>query len=204
MSKKVDLRVKRTRKMINEAFLKLIQKKRFDSVTIQDIADEALINRATFYLHYEDKHDLLNTMSNTIIQELTDELNPVQHIQEQEVQLERLQTTIEKVYGSVEKNLSFFEVMFGVHGIHNFRTNLEEVIREHFSQKFADLGVRPEDYQIPKDLISHFIGAAFVGVVHWWLKQDTKPSSKEMAQQLSKIITGGPMQAAGFKIDKQP
>ncbi|WP_408009194.1 TetR/AcrR family transcriptional regulator [Pseudalkalibacillus sp. A8] len=202
MSKKMDLRVKRTRKLINEAFLKLIQQKGFDSVTIQDIADEALINRATFYLHYEDKHDLLEKMSNSVIDELTSVLNPVLHVKGQEVQIEKLRTTIEKVYESVEKNQVFFTVMFGEHGIYNFRNDLEEVIRENFSKKMTELGVRPEDFQIPKDLILHFISAAFVGVVQWWVKQNTKPSSQEMAMQLSKIITTGPMQAAGLKLEK--
>ncbi|MCF6411446.1 TetR/AcrR family transcriptional regulator [Pseudalkalibacillus salsuginis] len=203
MSKKMDLRVKRTRKLINEAFLKLIQQKGFDSVTIQDIAEEALINRGTFYLHYEDKYDLLEKISRSAIDELTSVLNPVLHVKEHEVQIEKLRTTIEKVYESMEKNQVFYTVMFGEHGVYNFRNNLEEVIRENFSKKMIELGVRPEDFEIPKDLILHFISAAFVGVVQWWLKQSTKPSSQEMAMKLSKIITAGPMQAAGLKIEKQ-
>jgi AcrR family transcriptional regulator len=52
MLKKTDLRVIRTKKMIKESFIDLIQEKGYESITIRDIADHALINRATFYLHY--------------------------------------------------------------------------------------------------------------------------------------------------------
>ncbi|MEH7395415.1 TetR/AcrR family transcriptional regulator, partial [Priestia megaterium] len=47
MLKKTDLRVIRTRKMIKESFIDLIQEKGYESITIRDIADNALINRAT-------------------------------------------------------------------------------------------------------------------------------------------------------------
>lgn len=56
--KKVDLRVQRTNKHIMEAFIRLVEHKGYDQVTVQDIADEAMINRATFYAHYKDKQDL--------------------------------------------------------------------------------------------------------------------------------------------------
>ncbi|MFZ3108240.1 MAG: TetR/AcrR family transcriptional regulator, partial [Lactococcus raffinolactis] len=49
MTKKVDLRVKRTNKLITQAFIKLLRSKTFDKITINDISDEAMINRATFY-----------------------------------------------------------------------------------------------------------------------------------------------------------
>ena len=52
MAKKMDLRVKRTQKMIVEAFMKLVVEKGYDAVSVQDIADEAMINRATFYANF--------------------------------------------------------------------------------------------------------------------------------------------------------
>jgi len=59
MVNKNDPRVLRTRQLIKEAFSVLLQKKGFDAITIKDIAQEAVINRATFYAHYEDKYALL-------------------------------------------------------------------------------------------------------------------------------------------------
>lgn len=56
---KKDPRALRTRKWIMDAFIELSSKKEFKDITIKDITTEALINRATFYYHFEDIYDLL-------------------------------------------------------------------------------------------------------------------------------------------------
>jgi AcrR family transcriptional regulator len=53
-----DLRVRRTRMMIQQAFMELLEEKGFQSITIQEIADRAMVNRATFYDHFADKYAL--------------------------------------------------------------------------------------------------------------------------------------------------
>lgn len=55
-----DLRVRRTRKMLMQALIELTIEKGFAALTVQDIADRAMINRATFYRHYLDKYSLLD------------------------------------------------------------------------------------------------------------------------------------------------
>jgi AcrR family transcriptional regulator len=58
-----DPRVLRSRQMLTEALLRLLGRKEFDDISIQEIADEATLNRATFYLHYPDKNALLQAMT---------------------------------------------------------------------------------------------------------------------------------------------
>ncbi|WP_263351673.1 TetR/AcrR family transcriptional regulator [Acidicapsa acidisoli] len=58
-----DPRVLRSRQMLMESLLRLLIRKEFDDISIQDIADEATLNRATFYLHYADKNALLQAMT---------------------------------------------------------------------------------------------------------------------------------------------
>ena len=58
-----DPRVLRSRQMLMESLLRLLTRKEFDSISIQEIADEATLNRATFYLHYPDKNALLQAMT---------------------------------------------------------------------------------------------------------------------------------------------
>src|SRR5215470_13637762 len=53
-----DLRIRRTHKFLQEAMIELIAEKGFDAITVGDIAERAMINRATFYRHYQDKYDL--------------------------------------------------------------------------------------------------------------------------------------------------
>ena len=58
-----DPRVLRSRRMLMEALVRLLTQKEFEDISIQEIADEATLNRATFYLHYPDKNTLLQAMT---------------------------------------------------------------------------------------------------------------------------------------------
>lgn len=59
---RVDPRVKRTRRLLQQAFVALIAEQEFEDITVQDIVARAEVNRATFYLHFEDKFALFSTM----------------------------------------------------------------------------------------------------------------------------------------------
>src|ERR1700686_856208 len=58
-----DPRIVRSRHMLMESLAKLLVRKEFEDISIQEIADEATLNRATFYLHYSDKNALLQAMT---------------------------------------------------------------------------------------------------------------------------------------------
>ena len=65
-----DPRIVRSRRMLMDALVKLLDKKEFDDISVQDIADEATLNRATFYLHYPDKNALLQAMTDARFRDL--------------------------------------------------------------------------------------------------------------------------------------
>lgn len=56
---KTDRRSLRTRQMLTGAMVELMRQKRYDSITVQEITDQANIGRSTFYAHFTDKDDLL-------------------------------------------------------------------------------------------------------------------------------------------------
>ncbi|MGI4831786.1 MAG: TetR/AcrR family transcriptional regulator [Janthinobacterium lividum] len=58
-----DRRVLRSRRMLIDALGKLLKKRDFNELSVQEIVDEADLTRATFYLHYPDKGALLEAMS---------------------------------------------------------------------------------------------------------------------------------------------
>ena len=62
--KVVDLRVRRTRHLLQQAFMELLKSKGFQAMTVQDIAERAMVNRATFYDHFVDKYDLMERSIN--------------------------------------------------------------------------------------------------------------------------------------------
>ncbi|WP_462394824.1 TetR/AcrR family transcriptional regulator [Lentilactobacillus parabuchneri] len=71
MTEAETLTQKRTRRIIKQAMINLLQSKRFDDITVKDICDSALIHRSTFYRYYQDKIDL----ADDILHDLTSELS---------------------------------------------------------------------------------------------------------------------------------
>jgi AcrR family transcriptional regulator len=65
-----DPRILRSRRMLMEALSRLLKKKELEEISVQDIADEATLNRATFYLHYPDKNALLQAMTESRFRDL--------------------------------------------------------------------------------------------------------------------------------------
>jgi AcrR family transcriptional regulator len=65
-----DPRILRSRRMLMDSMAKLLIKKAFEDISIQEIADEATLNRATFYLHYPDKNALLQAMTESRFRDL--------------------------------------------------------------------------------------------------------------------------------------
>src|SRR5947209_4148058 len=57
-----DPRVQRTRQLLIQAFMALVQEKQhIHTISVQEIAARATVNRATFYAHFEDKYALLES-----------------------------------------------------------------------------------------------------------------------------------------------
>ena len=70
-----DPRQKRTRRLLQDALRKLLQEKAFEDILVQDIAEVATVNRATFYDHYTDKFTLFEAMVAGDFHELLKERN---------------------------------------------------------------------------------------------------------------------------------
>src|SRR5450755_1760174 len=67
-----DPRILRSRRMLKDALASLVIKKEFEEISVQEISDEATLNRATFYLHYPDKNALLQAMTDVRFRDLVE------------------------------------------------------------------------------------------------------------------------------------
>jgi AcrR family transcriptional regulator len=61
-----DLRIRRTKKLLQEAMIALTVEKGFSNISVRDITERAMVNRSTFYRHYLDKYDLLDQYLNEV------------------------------------------------------------------------------------------------------------------------------------------
>lgn len=66
----MDLRIKRTRTSISNAFIELRSRKPIEKITVKELADLAFINKATFYQHYRDIYDLSDSLEIELIENI--------------------------------------------------------------------------------------------------------------------------------------
>lgn len=64
----MDLRVQRTRRSIINAFLELRAQKPLEKITVKELSQKALINKATFYQHFSDIYELSETLEDEVIE----------------------------------------------------------------------------------------------------------------------------------------
>lgn len=72
---KEDLRVTKTKKLLYETLISLMEEKSFEEIKVSDICKKALINRSTFYSHYSDKYELFMELINALKLSLFNSLN---------------------------------------------------------------------------------------------------------------------------------
>src|SRR5215471_1669467 len=70
-----DLRIRRTRKLIWEALLSLLQEQAFATISVRAISERAMVHRATFYTHFQDKYALLEYGIGEAFQQIVQELH---------------------------------------------------------------------------------------------------------------------------------
>jgi AcrR family transcriptional regulator len=74
IKKSKDLRVRRTKKWLQDALIQLMREKPFRELQITEIADHAQVSRPTFYLHYHSKEELLLSLVDQVFAEFLNEL----------------------------------------------------------------------------------------------------------------------------------
>ncbi len=74
---KTDARVKYTVKVIKEAFLKILENKPITKISVKEVAEAAEVNRATFYSHFSDCYDLLESIENDLLNDFRNSLKYV-------------------------------------------------------------------------------------------------------------------------------
>ena len=182
--------------MIKEALLSLIQTKEFSKITIQNIANQALINRATFYLHFLDKYDLLDKITEEVFHELSDLIKPTSYIIDNSVDSEKLQNMLILIFESVNNNISFYKAILGNYGVIEIKKKLHELIKSKFKSEFSTVNSKG---QIDSEFIAQFTTSALLGMIIWWVESEQMYSTKYMAKTLTTIILNGPLQAIGFE-----
>lgn len=178
MMTKVDRRITRTQSAIKQACLELMAEKKFDSLTIQEIADRANVNRATVYLHYLDKFDILDKIVDEHIHNMID-------ICDSNTEMDWIESTIHCME-YLEKNYLFFSTMLASEGAPYFRNRFLQYNINEF-KKDVDL-TKSNISDQSEDVVVEFAAHAYVGIVEWWIKNGMPYSTKEMAKKVGDLL----------------
>ena len=72
----MDIRIARTDRAIEQAFMELREKNPLEKIKIKDLCAMACINKSTFYAHYEDIYALANALENKLIESYPGQCTP--------------------------------------------------------------------------------------------------------------------------------
>ncbi len=180
--KRLDPRIRRTRRLLQQAFLELMQKKSFQSISVQEIAERATVNRATFYAHFEDKYDLLDAyLREEFRQWLADRLPQTEDFGPRSLR-QLIVTVLEflaQVDGHCAPNEKQVEPMFEV-----------AVQDELYKFLLAWAKNSPPPRQAPETAAMVTSWAIF-GAGLQWSRGGMRPSPQEMADQIIAVLAGG-------------
>ena len=76
MEQKLDLRIRKTYLALHNAFVSLLEEKRFEDVTVNELCDRAMIRRTTFYKHFADKYEYFAFYIREVVAEFQNRLAP--------------------------------------------------------------------------------------------------------------------------------
>jgi AcrR family transcriptional regulator len=160
-----DRRVRRTRKLLHDAFISLVLEKGYEKTTIQDILDRADVGRSTFYAHYRDKEALLTASFDEIGEHLQRELAKIT-AGPLDV---GLPTAL--VFEHAYRKQRVYRALCGTQGgalVQRYlRRHLGDVLRERLRPHFAKSGT-----EVPADVAAEFYTAATLGLLVWWIDHD--------------------------------
>ena len=198
-AKKTDWRTLRTEKMIIEAFNELIEEKGYDAVTIQDIANKAMINRATFYAHFSDKQALYEKIISVAIEAFTSVISDDQLINGKKLKVKHVEKVLTQVYINIKKNKKFFFVISENNDF--IRQNLDDILYEKYHEIFDSLKITENKLEVPIDFIIEYMTSIFMGTLHWWLNADTEMSPDNLAKLVIKLVANGHLTVLGIEIE---
>lgn len=182
--RKPDPRAESTRRQLAAAVLDLASQRDLNLITVSDIANRAGVNRATVYLHSADRDSLLvgaleSWMSR--IAELAAQCCPSRP----DTNVTAPPDQLVGLFHEFERDATLFRRILGANGSGKLVHHLQNVVREHVRRHLPE---REDPGGVPHDLRAAFLSGALLGVVGYWLGQDTTPSAVEVADSTWKMI----------------
>ncbi len=183
---KLDPRVRRTRKWLQEALLSLMLTKPFSKISIAEITDHANLSRPTFYLHYKTKEELLIAYLDGIYESFMDDM-------EQYIDFIAQGKLAVKLYEQVAENATFLRSLIDSEVSNLVMEKMQnycyDVIKKLFDQEPLKSNHNLTD-NVKDFTVSSMAGSTYAMSMQW-LKKDMPLSPKEMGELTMRLLRPG-------------
>lgn len=196
MRKHQDIRARFTRKLLQDTLLALLAEKRFEVITVGEIAERAMVNRATFYRHYQDKYALGNSLFQEAIDQLACDLRaPLKPPSASEG--EGVITLLTTSFTHIAEYSRLYRVM-----VSNawFTAKMHDTLAELLGKR---LSLPPRSSQnavegMPEELAVASLANWLISMIRWWLENGMPYPPRQMARWCTTFISSGLFQAMGI------
>jgi AcrR family transcriptional regulator len=170
---KTDRRSRRSRRLIVDALLALMQEKRYDRITVQEIIDHADVGRSTFYAQFRNKEDVLVSEIARVIDLLHEQRrasmqDPAEHLLPGAEFFQHVQAT-QSIYPTLLRGLATDPHYLAVH----------RYLRDHAAQQLA-LVAGSRTLAVPQEIIADYLAGTLLTLVHWWLDHGMRYTPEQM------------------------
>ena len=181
---------RRTKQVIQQSFMQILEKKPFESMSVGDIAKAANMNRGTFYLHYKDKFDLLEQIEQQLFGDLGNYIDELQahYVPDQTFEKGQAQLAA-SLFSFIEAHSPTLRIFLSDHGRAGFHIRF----RDAFSEKVRTNLEKNESFKshlkAPMEFFLAFITSAFLGLIEQWIQNGLDKTPQEMTAVYIDIIS---------------
>jgi AcrR family transcriptional regulator len=185
---KQDRRSLRTRRMVNTAMLELLFERSYENITVQDILDRAEIGRSTFYTHYFDKADVLNSIAEQMLEMLSAQLA--------QRKAGAIVPALE-LFEHVQQHEQYFRAMLRGHTSALFWEAAQTAIAQSIEQSLRKSHLDNVSPAISWAVIGQCLAGAILALLKWWLETETPYSPAQMERIFERLALPGVREAIG-------
>lgn len=183
----MDRRQIKTRQAIFTAFVKLLESKRYEKITVQEILDEANIGRSTFYAHFETKDELLKAVCKDLFGHVIDSAMDKTHTHGLYSQGEAPQSVFCHLLQHLQENDNNILGLLSCESSEIFLRYFKDSLNELINMQFVAHRSK-ERQDPPRDFLVNHISGSFVEMVLWWLKNKKKHTPEELDLYFRAVI----------------
>ncbi len=183
----MDRRQKKTREAIFGAFTRLIEKRPYHQITVQDIIHEADVGRATFYAHFETKEYLLKDLCDELFGHIVNTALGLPHPHDHYSCCAKEDSVFLHLLRHLQENDRNILALLSSQNNEIFLTYFKSDLRKLIYTQFAETGSL-KNGELPADYLVNHISSSFVETVSWWLGRGMKESPEILAEYFETVM----------------